>query len=99
MTDKNSLIEGLVNYINENGGDPSKWYTGIATKAKVRLGQHNAMDSLWKYDTADSSDIAREVETHMIDVVGTQGGSGGGDDSSVKVYCYKITQNTIEDTG
>jgi Na+/proline symporter len=40
-------------------------------------------------------DNARDAEKALLNN-GMQGGDGGGDDSSVYVYCYEITNQTIE---
>jgi len=96
MTDAQTMVNYFVNYINENGGNPSEWYTGIASEPKVRLGQHKALDSKWAFDDAGSDNVARTIEDHMTKVVKTQGGGGGGDQDSTWVYCYKTTSTTDE---
>jgi len=97
MTNEKTIETAFIEKIKKNGGIASEWYTGIASDAKERLGQHKALDSRWIYDEADSVDVARNVEEHMTKVVKTKGRGGGGDENSTWVYCYKITNTTNED--
>jgi hypothetical protein len=51
-------------------------------------------NSWWIFREASSSIIAREVENYFVNTLGTDGGSGGGDQSSIYVYAYKKTSST-----
>ena len=44
-------------------------------------------DYWWIYIKADSEETARAVERYFIEM-GMQGGTGGGDNESVFVYCF-----------
>lgn len=76
----------------------SEFYVGISKNAPKRLFEEHHVDmktSWWIYETADSSDIAREVEKHYLQL-GMRGSDGGGDTSSNMVYCYVVTPTTTE---
>ncbi|MDE6337034.1 MAG: hypothetical protein K2L34_10750 [Muribaculaceae bacterium] len=76
----------------------SEFYVGISKNAPKRLFEEHHVDintSWWIYVTADSSDTARDVEKHYIEL-GMRGSDGGGDDSSDMVYCYVVTPTTTE---
>jgi hypothetical protein len=74
------------------------WYVGIAADARERLFSGHSVDEkngVWIYELADSSNVAREVETAYHNA-GCKGGPGGGDNSTDKVYAYVITSTTKE---
>ncbi len=50
----------------------------------------------WIYRKCYSDTSAREVEQALIRNLGTQGGPGGGDDSTIFVYAYEIKSYTKE---
>ena len=93
------FIKQFTDYIENNGNQPTDWYSGIASDPKKRLFEEhnvNEQSGQWIYDNAGSESTARTVEKYLIDTYGTQGGSGGGDENTTWVYSYKITTNTIE---
>jgi len=76
----------------------SDFYIGITKNIQQRLfGDHNVSkeNSWWIYRTAESSDVARLVEKHYLEL-GMRGGTGGGDDDSCVIYCYVVTPTTVE---
>ncbi len=76
----------------------SSYYVGITNDIERRLfNEHNVPKSNhWRiHREAVNDKHARAVEKHFIDR-GMRGGSGGGDNGSIWVYCYKITNYTIE---
>jgi hypothetical protein len=80
--------------------DFAKFYIGITNDIERRLfGEHNVSKEQgtqwWIYKKAIDAKDARAVEQHFLDK-GMKGGSGGGDDNSVFVYCYEITKDTEE---
>jgi len=97
MTAQEAVNE-IVKYISSWGGVYSKWYIGIATDPEDRLTNGHRVEKAghWIYCPCDSSSNARAAERHLIDKLGTQGGQGGGDDSTKSVYAYKITPYTVE---
>lgn len=96
MTDATTMINNFIKKINDNGGNPSEWYTGIAKDPDARLAQHKATNTKWIYDNAGTDDVSRTLEDHMTKVVKTKGDDGGGGQDSTWVYCYKITSATDE---
>jgi len=61
--------------------------------------EHNVnKKGCWISRETSSSDLARAVEKYFIDKHKTQGGTGGGDDDSVCVYAYEVTNKTVEQT-
>lgn len=77
---------------------PYTYYVGIAKEPKVRLQAHSALHAKALSMQADSIEIARRVERYFVDVINTDGGTGGGDDDSTYVYCYKKDDLTIQKT-
>jgi hypothetical protein len=99
ITEGKKIVADIETYIEECGGNYSDWYVGITGDITQRLfGDHNVDEDndncCW--EEATSSKIARAVEKHFIEKHGTQGGPGGGDDDSVYVYAYEVTNDTVE---
>ena len=97
---RDTLISEIQKYINANNGvtDHYGWYVGITDDPKRRLFQDHKVNENggnWIYGPASSHSAAREIERHFLDL-GCNGGSGGGDSSSIYVYAYKITWYTHE---
>jgi len=91
-----SIIQEIEDYVSKCGGSFSSWYIGIAEDPRDRLfNQHNVNEKNdnWIYRPTPSSEIARNVEQHFLDL-GMDGGSGGGDYLSKAVYCYIKTYST-----
>jgi len=96
---KETIKSEIKEYIKECGGSYSRWYVGIATYPRKRLfTEHNVdeKDGCWIYIEATSSNAAREVEKYFVERLGTDGGAGGGDESTRYVYAYKKTSSTKE---
>lgn len=84
-------------YIDNNGGSYSSWYVGITGDPKVRLfEQHDVHENgdNWIWKEAGSNQEARNIESYFVNDLGTSGDTGGGDDSSVYVYAYKMNSHT-----
>lgn len=76
----------------------SDFYIGITNDINRRLfgaSEHNVNKekNWWIYRTADSKEIAEQVEKYYIDM-GMKGDQGGGRDNTTIVYCYEITKDT-----
>jgi hypothetical protein len=70
--------------------------SAFASNARDRLFRdHNVIEDsdLWIYREAISASVAREVEKAYL-AVGCDGGSAGGDASTVYVYAYRKTRST-----
>lgn len=89
---KEEIIDDIKSYIIKREGGYSKWYVGIAEDAQKRLFEDHGVreeGNPWIYRTANSSSIAREVEEYFVNVMGTDGGLGGGGEDTKMVYAYK----------
>ncbi len=96
---KKTIKSEIKKYMKENGGAYSKWYAGVATYPRKRLfTEHNVdeKNSCSIYRKATSSNTARKVEEYLVKRLGTDGGTGGGDESTKYVYAYKKASNTKE---
>lgn len=94
---KLNIINEIKQYIDNCGGSYSSWYLGISNDAKYRLfvgHKVNENTDNWIYRIAINSDVAREIEEYFIEHIGTDGGTGGGDDSTNMVYAYKKNSHT-----
>lgn len=91
------LIQQIKSYIIKNGGIYSSWYAGIAKDPRSRLFNDHAVDEksdAWIFRIASSSDLARNVEQHFIQKLGTDGDTGGGDDYTKAIYAYRKSFRT-----
>lgn len=93
------IVERIDKHLTKSGKRYySEFYIGISKDAVKRLFDEHHVDqenSWWIYSTAESADVARNVEQHYLDL-GMRGGSGGGDKNSKMVYCYVVTPTTTE---
>ena len=90
--DAQTILNEIVAHIDDEGGPKNTWYSGITNDIGERLhGAHGVpRENHWFITRrALSNADARAVENALIDQVGTDGGPGGGDSSSVFVYSYK----------
>lgn len=95
---KEVIIRKIKEYIDMAGGDYSNWYVGIATDPQKRLYEDHNVDrnGLCTWEEAEDSNIAREIEKYLIEILGTDGGISGGDNTTKFVYTYKKTTTTRE---
>lgn len=94
------IVDEIVNYIKNscNAVYYSDFYVGIAEDPRNRLfNQHNVNEDrgCWIMREGININHSRSAEKILINR-GMKGGDGGGSDKSVWVYCYKITNSTIE---
>lgn len=76
----------------------SDFYIGITNDVERRLfGEHNVrkVNSWWIYRTAIDKSAAQIVEEYFLGK-GMRGDTGGGTEDTIFVYCYEITETTIE---
>jgi len=95
--DKQEIIDDIKKYIIENKGDYNSWYVGVSSDARNSLFKDHKVKengNHWIYKTALSSEIAREVEKHLIIVLGTHGEIGSGEETAKMVYAYKKAMHT-----
>ena len=96
---KEQILEEISGHINKQGGPASAWYVGITGDLEQRLhGFHQVPKENHWFMTrqAESAETAREIERSFVEQIGTDGGTGGGDDESTWVYAYLITDKTKE---
>lgn len=95
--EEREVIQKVKDYILKCGGSYSAWYTGIAQDPKLRLFNDHTVDEKadsWIYHPVSSSTVARNIEQYFVETLGTDGGTGGGDDSTKTVYAYKKNYRT-----
>jgi len=85
-------------HIDKSGYPYSEWYVGISDDPEDRLFNDHKVEkkSWWIYRECFNSEAARRVEEYLINTLGTKGDVGGGDEKSIFVYAYKITNSTVE---
>ena len=94
---KQQIIQEINAHIKQEGSGYKAWYVGISKDARNRLfNDHNVPEknSWWIHREASSSQVAREIEDYFVNTLHTDGGTGGGDQSSKYVYAYKKTTST-----
>ena len=94
-----TIKKEIYDYLNSKcgAGNYSDYYVGITKNIDDRLfGAHKVPEKhCWIWSQANNDSDAREVEKYFLDK-GMQGGGSGGDNESVFVYVYKISQLTVE---
>ena len=93
------IVSEIRSYIQQSGLNLRDWYVGIAQDPQTRLfNDHNVSrtSGRWIYRTAPTSTEARNIEAHFVNVLGADGGTGGGDSLSRAVYAYAKTTTTRE---
>jgi hypothetical protein len=80
--------------------DYAHFYIGITNDIERRLfSEHNVSQEegsqWWIYHNANNETSARNIEKHFLSK-GMQGGTGGGNSDCTWVYCYEISNDTIE---
>ena len=96
---KEAAKKHIKDHIQNNGGNYSAWYAGIASDVNQRLfSDHNVdeKNGQWAWAECESADAARDVEDYFFNTLGTKGGPGGGDRTTKYIYAYKITSSTKE---
>ena len=48
----------------------------------------------WAHRTAESKDIAEDIENYFVNTLDTDGAPGGGTDATKSVYIYKKNAHT-----
>ena len=94
---KKEIIDAIESYIQKGGGGYDAWYVGISNDARYRLfNGHGVREEgdYWIYKQAGSSEIARDIESYFVYTRGTDGGTGGGDETADMVYAYKKSAHT-----
>jgi len=93
------IIQDINNHLTNSSkqfyGD---FYIGITNDIDRRLFvEHNVPQNnhWWIYRAANNDTIARTTEKHFLDK-GMKGDTGGGGADCVYVYCYEISNSTIE---
>ncbi len=88
--------DDIVAHIKKQGGTAKDWYAGIAADIEERLfSEHNVSreNAWWIHRACTTNTAARNVEKALLDY-GCDGGEGGGDESTDKVYAYLKTSTT-----
>lgn len=95
----NVIVQEIIEHIKGCSGKYFFDYNvGISKDPEDRLfNDHNVskQSGCWIYRYAIDIENARDAEAKLL-AKGMKGGEGGGDDSSLYVYCYQITNQTKE---
>jgi hypothetical protein len=97
--DSQQIVNEIVQYITDCGGDFQNWYVGIASNPRDRLfNQHAVVEKggAWVFLEAANDSADREIEEFLVTTYQTKGGSGGGDNTTKYVYAYRVTASTRE---
>jgi hypothetical protein len=93
------IVSDIVAHQESSGASPVSWYAGIAADPDERLFVNHHVrrqGDWWIFRKASSANEARAIEQQLLAVAGFQGGPGGGDNSTVFVYAYKVEGHTVE---
>ncbi len=93
------VLNHVLNYLSNNYGTDyrSSWYVGIASDLNARLfGDHKVIASsrAWVAGKAVSTEHARAVEAHLLNL-GHDGGRSGGDHTTTWVYAFRMEPGTV----
>ena len=91
---KEVIIEEINSHIDKCDGTYAEWYVGITEDLKERLFNGHKVKDAYIYREAEDSKTAREIEKYFIEVIGTDGGTGGGDEDASFVYAYLKQSHT-----
>jgi len=97
LQDKQEIIDDIRKYILRNKGKYPLWYVGVSHNARDCLfKEHKVREKgdLWIYKTANTSEIAREVEKYFLIVLGTDGLIGSREETAKMVYAYRKAMHT-----
>ena len=88
-----TIASEIKNHADREGSGYSNWYCGIASDPNQRLfSDHNVPSgkdqAWWVKRNANSEKNARDTESYLLEL-GFDGGSGGGDGTTIHVYAYK----------
>lgn len=93
------IVTEILEYIAKDSGQYyNDYYVGIAKNPEERLFiQHSVSKEkdYWIYREALNTDEARKTEMNLL-AKGMEGGTGGGDEETKFVYCYRIAAGTKE---
>lgn len=85
------IVEEINGFCNKvKALDFSKVHIGITKDAQRRLFDEHKITNekyWWICSKAEDEDTARDVERHFIRM-GMRGGTGGGDNETIYVYCF-----------
>jgi hypothetical protein len=87
----------IKDYIDRVGGPYQAWYVGISSVPRDRLFKDHGVrekEDAWIYRTALDANTARVIEVYFLSILGTAGGSGGGDIYAKAVYAYRKNEHT-----
>jgi len=96
---KKDIVHEIIEYIGNNqNGEYTNWYVGITDDVDRRVfgsGEHNVSKNgdRWIHCPADSKKDAQEIEELFL-ALGMYGDTGGGDDDTTIVYCYRKNDHT-----
>jgi len=89
-------FDEIKSFMDKHNNNCPKWYSGIASNPSERLfREHNVSErgDWWIFRQCQSEQSARSVEEALLKL-DCDGGTGGGDESSVYVYAYLKSANT-----
>lgn len=88
---KEQIKQDIIDFICQEGGAYSDWYVGISEDPERRLFiEHNVRkENGYIARLAYSSEVARQVEDYFVNIIGTDGETGGGGVDANGVYAYK----------
>ena len=93
-----SIISEIDAHMKLSGFTNPNWYVGITSDINERLfGSHNVprKDHWYIFRRANSDTDARNIES-AYHRAGCKGSGGGGEHTTVYVYAYVITTQTVE---
>lgn len=96
---KSEIIKDILGHLNKSPKQYySDFYIGITNDIERRLfGEHNVskQNGWWIWREAIDKETAQEVEEYFLEQ-GMQGDTGGGNNETIYVYCYEVTNYTVE---
>lgn len=95
-----SIVASITAALSNYPGRPhSDFYVGITNNLDLRLDAHHVTrEDCLRILRAANYDEAHIAESTLINIHHMTGKVGGGASDSVWVYCYEITDTTIEST-
>lgn len=96
---KEEIIKDINSHLEKSSKEYySDFYIGITNDVERRMfGEHNVSkeNAWWIWCEALDKAGAQEVEEYFL-AKGMQGNTGGGNNDTIYVYCYEVTNYTVE---
>jgi hypothetical protein len=99
LTEKQDIIDHLLDYINEQGGNPVIWHIGLCEEPYgLTLNIVKRTSHFWMYIETGSNHIAKEVVDYCKNKVGLISDCNNNNENSIGKVIYIYTKSNNQPT-